>query len=440
MAAAFSVEVDGWETELDALMRRVGRWFARPETRRTARDVVDGLLADLPRKNCWTLGEHAGHGSPDRIQHLLGRARWDDAAVRAEVGAYVAENLTAGVEPELVTLVFDETGDQKKGGHTIGVQRQYSGTCGRIENCQLAVFATLATPRGHAFIDVELYLPQSWTSDPDRLAAAGVPEEVEFATKPELALRMADRALAAGVRPGWVAADEAYGDNTALRHELEVRGLNYVMAVSCNTQIPTPAGKLRADHLAGQIPAAGWQTLSAGSGSKGERLYDWAYTAIADTAHTYRWLLIRRNLRSGELAYYLCHATTDVPLRTLVRIAGTRWRVEENIQAGKVCAGLDEHQVRTWTSWHRWTTLAMLAHAFLAVTAGRHQTPPAGPDPNQDMIALTCNEIRRKRAASTTPAHDRYHTERWSRYRRRHQYRAKLCHYRRRSQDHDLRL
>ncbi|GAA2810084.1 hypothetical protein GCM10010522_29980 [Kribbella solani] len=244
MAAALRVEVESWSKELDALMLRVGGCFVRPEARRTARDAIDGLLADLPRKNCWSLAEYAGHGSPDRLQHLLGRARWDDAAVRADVAGYVAENLTVGVDTDLVALVFDETGDQKKGSRTIGVQRQYSGTCGRIENCQLAVYATLATPAGHAFVDVELHLPQSWTSDPDRLAEAGVPQEVGFATKPQLAPRMTERVLAAGILPGWIAADEAYGDNPELRRELETRCMNYVMAVSCDTQVPTPAGKL----------------------------------------------------------------------------------------------------------------------------------------------------------------------------------------------------
>lgn len=184
MAAALSVEAAIWERELGALMQRVGGCFARVETRRTARDAVDGLLADLPRKNCWSLAEHAGHGSPDRIQHLLGRASWDHETVRAEVAAYAVENLAGGVEPDLVTLVFDETGDAKKGRRTVGVQRQYSGTCGRIENCQIAVFATLATPAGHAFVDVELYLPRCWTSDVARRAAAGVPADAEFVTSP----------------------------------------------------------------------------------------------------------------------------------------------------------------------------------------------------------------------------------------------------------------
>jgi DDE superfamily endonuclease/Bacterial toxin 44 len=271
VAAALSVEAAIWERELDVLMRRVGGCFARVETRRTARDVVDGLLADLPRKNCWSLAEHAGHGSPDRIQHLLGRASWDHETVRAEVAAYAVENLADGVDPDLVTLVFDETGDAKKGRCTVGVQRQYSGTCGRIENCQIAVFATLGTPAGHAFVDVEPYLPRCWTSDPARRSAAGVPDDAEFATKPQLALRMTDRVLAAGV--GWIAADEAYGDNPELRRQLEDRGLSYVMAVSCDTQIPTPAGKLRADRFVEQIPRSGWQILSAGRGSKGERLY-----------------------------------------------------------------------------------------------------------------------------------------------------------------------
>lgn len=448
MAAALSVTVEGWDRDLDALMLRIGGCFARRRTVATARDAIDGLLADLPRKNCWTLAEYAGHGSPDRMQHLFGRAGWDDAAVRALVAGYVTENLTWGVDPEEVTLVFDETGDAKKGRHTVGVQRQYSGTMGRIENCQVAVFATPATPAGHAFVDVELYLPASWAGDPDRLAEAGVPGDVEFLTKPQLALRMTDRALEAGIRPGFIAADEAYGDNPDLRGALEERGLNYVMAVSCDTHIPTPAGKLRADTLAGQVPRTGWQIASAGQGSKGERLYAWAYTSLgahdSEPGH-HRWLLIRRNLHTDELAYYLCHATTLVPLATLVRVAGTRWRIEENIQAGKGCAGLDEHQVRTWTSWHRWTTLAMAAHAFLAVTAARERTKhndhdKPGPD-THELIPLTCNEIRHLRATHTRPTHDPLHTCRWSHFRRRHQHRAKLCHYQRRQKrDHNLRL
>ncbi len=426
MAAALSVEAAIWERELDVLMQRLGGCFARVETRRTARDVVDGLLADLPRKNCWSLAEHAGHGSPDRIQHLLGRASWDHETVRAEVAAYAVENLADGVEPDLVTLVFDETGDAKKGSCTVGVQRQYSGTCGRIENCQIAVFATLATPAGHAFVDVELYLPRCWTSDPARRAAAGVPDDAEFATKPQLALRMTDRVLAAGAGVGWIAADEAYGDNPELRRELEDRGLSYVMAVSCDTQIGVPKGKIRADELAARLPASGWQIRSAGQGSKGERLYAWAYTRLNDTttgdtgdtgdkaeSGPHRWLLIRRNPHTGELAYFLCHATTAVPLATLVRVAGTRWRVEENFQAGKGCAGLDEHQVRTWTSWHRWTTLAMLAHAFLAVTAARARqsptthtasTTPGDTEHQTTMIPLTCNEIRHLRPTPPTPS------------------------------------
>jgi SRSO17 transposase len=195
------------------------------------------------------------------------------------------------------------------------VQRQYSGTCGRIENCQLAVYATLASPAGHAFVDVELYLPRSWTGDRDRLAAAGVPAEVEFATKPQLALRMTDRVLAAGILPGWIAADEAYGDNPELRRALEARGLNYAMAVSCDTQLLTPAGKLRADSFVEQIPRNGWQILSAGHGSKGERLYAWAFTSIGDHEPTHhRRLLFRRNLRTGELAYF--SATPPPPFRS----------------------------------------------------------------------------------------------------------------------------
>ena len=227
------------------------------------------------------------------------------------------------------------------------------------------------------------------------------------------------------------------------------------MAVSCDTQIPTPKGKIRADVLAKRVPRCGWQTLSAGNGSKGERLYHWAYTSINQTAGPassddcglpqpghHQWLLIRRNPHTGELAYFLCHAIAAMPLATLVRVAGTRWRIEENFQAGKGCAGLDEHQVRTWTSWHRWTTLAMLAHAYLAVTTARHRPPtPTATTGDDAVIPLTCNEIRHVRAALTRPQHTPDHIARWHRYRRRHQHRARLCHYRTRQQrDHDLQL
>ncbi|MEU8221829.1 IS701 family transposase, partial [Kribbella sp. NPDC048915] len=283
-------------------MARIAGRFARVESRRLARDAVLGLMSDLPVKNCWTLAEHAGHDSPDRLQHLLGKAKWDDDAVRDELRGYVVDRLGSRAP----VLVVDETGDVKKGTHTVGVQRQYTGTAGRIENAQVAVYLTYATGAGHALIDRELYLPKVWADDADRRSQAGVPADVEFATKPALATKMIIRALDAGVTAGWVTGDEVYGGDPKLRQTLEDRGIGYVLAVACSHQIHTQAGKIRADALAARLPRKAWQRVSAGDGSKGPRFYDWAWISIEPDrdAAGQRRLLIRRNNTSGELAYY----------------------------------------------------------------------------------------------------------------------------------------
>ncbi len=238
-------------------------------------------------------------------------------------------------------------------------------------------------------IDRELYLPKSWTGDPGRCAAAGVPDDVGFATKPALARVMLARALDARVPARWATGDEVYGADPGLRAELEARHLGYVLAIGCDRRVPTAAGPLRADEIAKRLPQRAWQRLSAGSGAKGERFYDWALITLhsptgepaEERASTgCWWLLVRRHRRSGELAFYRCHAPTPVPLRELVRVAGRRWTIEESFQAGKGLTGLDEHQVRRWTSWQRWTPLAMLAHALLAVLAATEpSTPPPRP-------------------------------------------------------------
>jgi SRSO17 transposase len=388
---------------------------------------VLGLLAELPRKNCWTIAEQAGEATPDGMQHLLARARWDADGVRDDLRSYVTGQLS---DPGAV-LVVDETGDLKKGTGTAGVQRQYTGTAGRIENAQVAVYLSYAAPAGHALIDRELYLPRSWTSDPARCQAAGIPAGTGFATKPQLARRMIERAIAAGVRFGWAAADEAYGDNGPLRGWLEGTQIRYVLAVSCDHRVPAGAGQMiRADRLAARLPRRAWQRLSAGEGAKGYRYHDWAQIRISDPRPGHRWLLIRRTPRTGELAYYRCYAPHRVPLATLVTTAGRRWTVEENFQAGKGLTGLDEHQVRRWTSWYRWATLAMLAAAFLTVAAARERASQPAP-PGQ--IPLTRNEIAHLLATLTTPAPDARHRMHWSRWRRRHQYRAQACHYQRQS-------
>jgi SRSO17 transposase len=431
VAAGHSVEVDParWQAGLDELLGRVAGRFPRVEPRRHARALVLGLLADLPRKNCWTIAEHAGQATPDGMQHLLAGAVWDEHAVRDDVRDYLVEHLA---DPEAV-LVVDETGDLKKGARTVGVQRQYTGTAGKVDNAQVAVYLAYATGAGHGVIDRELYLPQGWIDDPARCRAAGVPDQVGFATKPELARRMLERALEAGVPAGWVTADEVYGNSPALRGWLETRQLPYVLAVKATEPLPPASGPpASAARLAKRVPPACWLRLSAGHGAKGRRWYAWSRLALtpADAPNGWgRWLLLRRSLTTGELAYYVCAGPAGLPLVALVRVAGTRWRVEEAFQAGKGLCGLDEHQVRRWCSWYRWVTLAMLAYAFLvvaAVTQHARHPPPLG------LIPLTCNEIQHLFAAlAYQPTRDRAHRLRWSWWRRRQQARARACHYRR---------
>ena len=410
------------------LMDRVAARFARVESRRRARALVQGLVADLPAKNCWSLAEHAGDQSPDGMQHLLRKAVWDADAVRDDVRDLAVEHLGE----QHAVLVLDETGDLKKGSHTVGVQRQYTGTAGRIENAQVAVFATYATDRGHTLIDRELYLPRCWAEDPDRRAAAGVPAEVAFATKPQLATRMITRAVHSGVPVSWVAADEVYGGNTALRTELEAQQLGYVLAISCDHRVRTgAAGTARADTLVAGLPKRAWQRVSAGTGAHGQRYYDWVLIDL-DEPNTagQQWLLARRNRRTGELAYYRCHAPEPVPLSTLVRVAGRRWTVEESFQTAKGQTGLDQHQVRRWHSWYRWTTLVLLAHAFLAVTTATARTRPAP----AGLIPLTLPEIAHLfHALLHAPPEQLTHILTWSTWRRRHQHRARQAHYQRQS-------
>jgi SRSO17 transposase len=425
VAAEPSVDPDRWLAEFEELMALVAGRFARVEPRRRARAFVLGLLAGLRRKNCWTIAEHAGDATPDGMQHLLAGARWDAAAVRDDVRGYVVEHLG---DPGAV-LVVDETGDLKKGTASAGVQRQYTGTAGRVENCQVGVFLSYAAPGGHALIDRELYLPRSWAADPGRRRAAGIPDGTAFATKPALARVMIGRALDAGTPAAWVTADEVYGADPGLRADLERRQMSYVLAVASTHRVTTGAGTCPARTIARLLPRRAWQRYSAGAGAKGHRWYDWAWVSIDAGRPGCRWLLIRRSRRTGELAFYRCYSPRPVPLATLVKIAGLRWTTEENFQASKGLTGLDEHQVRRWTSWYRWTTLAMLATAFLTIAAATEHA--RGPAP-ADQIPLTRNEIAwlfGTLLIQPTPA--RRHRLRWSTWRRRHQRRAKTCHYQR---------
>jgi SRSO17 transposase len=410
-------------------MGRIAGRFGRVEPRRRARSFVLGLLADLPRKNCWSIAEHAGDSSPGGMQHLLGRARWDADGVRDDLRDYVTGQLG---DPGAV-LVVDETGDVKKGAATAGVQRQYTGTAGRTENAQVAVYLAYVAPAGHALIDRELYLPQSWVADPGRCQAAGIPAGTGFATKPALARRMLARTLDGGAPAAWVAGDEVYGTDPGLRSGLENRETGYVLAVACRHTFSTGLRASRADELTRRLPRAAWQRCSAGPGAKGHRYYDWAWVVTDPGRPGRHWLLIRRNRTTRELAYYRCYSPRRVPLATLVKVAGCRWAIEENFQASKGLAGLDEHQVRTWTSWQRWVTLAMVALAFLTIAAATEHARRA-PPPAQ--IPLTRNEIARLFTSLTgPPAHDPQHLLHWSAWRRRHQHRAKTSHYQRQARE-----
>jgi SRSO17 transposase len=430
VAAGHSVDGEParWQAGLEELLGRVAGRFPRVEPRRRAWAFVRGLLSDLPRKNCWTIAEHAGDATPDGMQHLLARAVWDHDGVRDDVRDYLVEHLG---DPQAV-LVVDETGDLKKGAQTVGVQRQYTGTAGRVENAQVAVLLVYASPAGHGVVDRELYVPRGWTRDPDRCQAAGIPAQVGFATKPALATRMVARALDAGVPAAWVTGDEVYGADPRLRACLEARSIGYVLAVACDHPVRAAGGTWRADALLKRVPARAWQCISAGPGAKGHRYHDWAFLRLdpepGDQAGQ-RWLLLRRSRTTGELAFYRCWMPRPVPLAMLVRVAGRRWSIEERIKTSKGLVGLDQHQVRRWRSWYRWATLAMLAHAFLvvaALTSNTRHPPPA------KLISLTCNEVQHLVAALLArPAADPAHRLRWSVWRRRQQARARSRHYHR---------
>jgi SRSO17 transposase len=437
VAAGHSVEAGLWPAVEGQLLSRVAGRFPRVEIRQRFTRFLRGMLAELPRKSCWSIAEHAGEASPDGMQHLINRARWDTDGVTADLRGFVVEHLG---EPDAV-LIVDESGDVKKGAHTVGVQRQYTGTAGRIENAQVAVYLAYASRAGHALIDRELYLPHSWADDPDRRSAAGVPEQVEFATKPALAATMLTRAVQAGLPARWATGDEVYGADPDLRAQLETLQLGYVLGIGCNRRVTIHGARggvrLRVDQITAGLSEHCWSRYSAGAGAKGPRFYDWAFVALhPDDGPGHRWLLIRRHPDHGELAYYHCCSPDPAPLTELVRVAGARWRIEESFQATKTLTGLDEHQLRRWTSWRRWTLIAMLAHALLAALAAAARTTTRDDQPAPaGLIALTCNEIARLiNRLTDTPIRSLASVLHWSHWRRRHQFRARQSHYQRRHQ------
>jgi SRSO17 transposase len=394
--------------------------------------MVRGLLMELEDHNCWTIAEAAGHRGPHRLQHLLSRAVWDDQQVLDIAAAWAAGHL----DDRDAVLVVDETADEKSSADAVGAARQYSGTVGGVALCQVAVTLTYARGRGHALIGRALYLPEGCAADEEHRELAGVPEEVLFATKPQLAGALLDRAHAAGIRAAFVAGDEVYGGRE-LRRGIRQRGMGYVLAVRANHALAPGSGRtVTAAAAARMIPARAWQRMRSGSGTKGIRRYDWAMLEVTsdDTpdghggGHSV--LLARRHRYTGQLSYYRCWTPEPVPLSRLIAIAVFRWRIEEDHQLAKQAVGLDAGQVIRWTSWHRWTAICLLAYIYLAVAVAIQRQHDTGSDLDAALIPITVPELLRllRDIVIPPPRRDRAHRLRWSAWRRRHQYGARQAH------------
>jgi SRSO17 transposase len=380
--------VRGGLAYLTDIERRLAPYFERAEPRRRAMAYLQGLLSPAERKNSWQVAEVIGDATPYGLQHLLRRALWEPDAVRNELRAYVIEHLGA----LNAVLVIDETGFLKKGRHSAGVARQYSGTAGRIENCQIGVFVAYASPHGQVLLDRELYLPKEWTDDPARCRQAGIPEDRQFATKPKLAQQMLARAFAAGVPATWVTGDSVYGDDRRLRVWLESCPQAYVLTVSGKEYVWLNWHQRQVKTVLATLPEEGWTRLSAGDGAKGPRWYAWRWLPLAEPLEPgwRRWLLVRRSLGDpSELTAYAVFAPQTTPLEEVVRVAGTRWTIESCFEAAKSEVGLDQYEVRSWTGWYRHMTLAMWALALLVVLrAGAvavellKKSPQSAPEPS----------------------------------------------------------
>jgi len=380
-AALDLLDVQLWHTVYWAeIERRIGPLFARSDVRMRASTYLAGLLSPAERKTSWQLAEICGDPNPYGFQHLLGRADWDPDALRDRLRSYVTDYLAA---PDAVAVI-DETGFLKKGIHSAGVARQYSGTAGRVENCQIGVFLAYASDLGQTLLDRELYLPKAWTDDRERCRRAGIPDERTFATKPALARAMLERTFKAGVTVAYVTGDSVYGDDRSLRGWLEGRKQAYVLAVSSNETVWINHEQRQVTTILAEVPSEGWERISAGVGSKGPRIYDWQRLELNAPAQLgfKRWLLFRRSISDpSEVTAYLAFALAGTSLAEQVRAAGMRWTVEESIQTGKGEVGLDHYEVRSWTGWYRHMTLAMWAGAFLSVIrreTGAEMAPKKG--------------------------------------------------------------
>jgi SRSO17 transposase len=351
------------EEELIPIQTIIQDCFNRVETKRSAMSYFQGLISTIERKNSWQLAEQAGCESPYAFQYLLGRATWDVSRLRDSASRYTIDFMAQ----EEGVLSLDETGFLKKGNKSAGVGRQYTGTAGRIENCQVGVFLSYATSQGRALIDRELYIPQDWFEDELRCKAAGIPDSIEFKKKPELAQEMLQRAFDNQMKPSWVLGDEVYS-SYKLRVFLESYLQPYVLAVASNCTVSIGFEQHKAKELLKSVGSDDWQTISAGSGSKGQRYYQWTCMVInSDSPEGWeRWLLIRRNSKDhNEVAFYIAFSPNSKSLQDMVKAAGSRWTIEECFEMAKGEVGLDQYEVRSWIGWYRHITFAMLALAFL---------------------------------------------------------------------------
>jgi SRSO17 transposase len=432
--AAATVADEARSALLADLLGRVAGCFPRRETRQSCGQLVSGLLMELEDHNCWTIAEAVGHRGPHRLQHLLSRAVWDDQRVLDIAAAWAAGHLDDGDG----VLIVDETADEKSSADAVGSARQYSGTAGGVALCQMAVTLTFATGRGHALIGRALYLPGACAADEEHRELAGIPEEVPFATKPQLAAGLLDHAQSLGIRAAFVAGDEVYGGRE-LRRSIRERGMGYVLAVRANHTVGTGPGRTAtAAAAAGLVPARAWHRMRTGSGTKGTRHYDWAMLEVTSDdapegdAGGHSVLLARRHRYTGQLSFYRCWTPEPVPLSRLIAIASARWRIEEDHQLSKQAAGLDSGQVIRWKSWHRWTAVCLLAYLYLAVAVAVQRQQEASSSPDAGLIPVTVPELLRllRDTVIPPPRRDRAHRLHWSDWRRRHQHHARQAHQR----------
>ncbi|MGI5508741.1 IS701 family transposase [Streptomyces sp. CA-106131] len=427
VAVEATIAEQAWMTALRAVTEEIADCFGRREPRALAREMCEAMLMELDTRNCWTLAEALGHGGPHRLQHFLSRASVDHDLARDRIAAWTAGELA---DPGAV-LIVDETGDEKSSTDCVGAAHQYSGALGGLGLCQVAVHLTYASRTGHAPIDRALYLGREWAADEERRLLTHVPDDIEFATKPQQAAVMLQRARDLGIQARWLAGDEVYGGRE-LRQAARALAFDYALAVRTDHRVDTAVGRLTVTDLAARVPKKSWMRLRTGHGLKGDRHYDWAVLGIRpdDTPDGHRpghaAVLVRRHRYTRELSFYRCHSAAPVTLADLVDVVCRRWRVEEDFQMAKGVCGLDQGQTTCWNSWMRWTLISMLAAAVLAVARARTTTATT----SSELVPPSGRELLRllRITVLPRPRRERDHLLHWSAWRRHHQHQAAQAH------------